>query len=68
MPSILNVFAQPTPPAAESNGATTTKQAALKDHSTVDHHDPQGVYPLCCRFHSLNSRKSQQSLRVLAHE
>ncbi|KAJ3057931.1 hypothetical protein HDU98_005926 [Podochytrium sp. JEL0797] len=68
MPSILNFFAQPTSPAAESNGATTTKQVALKDHSNVDHHDPKGVYPLCCRFHSLNSRKSQQSLRALADQ
>ncbi|KAJ3072234.1 hypothetical protein HDU98_004021, partial [Podochytrium sp. JEL0797] len=62
MPSILNLFAQPTSPAAESTGATTTKQAGLKDHCSVDQNDSQRVYPHCCRFHSLNSRKLQQSL------
>ncbi|KAJ3027199.1 UNVERIFIED_CONTAM: hypothetical protein HDU68_004249 [Siphonaria sp. JEL0065] len=43
------------------NAATATK-IPLKDAS--DPHDPNNVFPHCCRYHTVNSsRRSQQSLR-----
>ncbi|KAJ3119491.1 hypothetical protein HK100_000291 [Physocladia obscura] len=62
------------PPDADSDTSVAAlNKAALKAAQEDDvqettaigsQHDPEGVYPLCCRYHSLNARKeSQKSLQ-----
>ncbi|KAJ3345254.1 hypothetical protein HDU83_004267 [Entophlyctis luteolus] len=50
-------------PASVTTDARETLAAPSVDPHANAEHDPDGVYPLCCRYHAVNSRKvSQQSL------
>ncbi|KAI9336515.1 hypothetical protein BDR26DRAFT_1008800 [Obelidium mucronatum] len=61
----------PNDDAAITTGDSSLTSSGLKSPHFADgteeykkEHDPTGIYPRCCRYHTvLSSRKSQQSLR-----
>ncbi|KAJ3009124.1 UNVERIFIED_CONTAM: hypothetical protein HDU68_002815 [Siphonaria sp. JEL0065] len=58
-----------TPIAANPSDIRQQREVSFNELQNPELHDPNGIYPLCCRYHTvLSSRKSQQSLRSLRDE